>query len=109
MLIGLDRCLEDQILNGNGTDENLLGLNSTSGIQTQAAPGTNEDVFTVTRRAISKLELQGLDGTAFVMHPIDWENVELLRDDIGRFLGTTPGQSLPVDSAARRLFGRQVG
>ena len=37
LLGGLDQKLEDQIINGDGTGENLLGILATPGIQTTAA------------------------------------------------------------------------
>jgi HK97 family phage major capsid protein len=110
MAYGLERALEAQIIGGDGTDENLTGLAHISGIQTQAAPGVGDDRFTVIRKGLTKLELQGLDGagTAIVMHPSDWEAFELARTTTGEFFGTHAGQALPVDGSARRLFGKPV-
>lgn len=101
LLYGLEEALEDQLVTGDGTGENLLGLNATSGIQTETASG---DVFEKTRRARRKVRIGGRSTpTAFVMNPIDWENVELMRDGTERFMGngpfsmTTPGLwGLPV-------------
>lgn len=88
---GLEEEFEDQLMSGNGTGENLLGLNNTSGIQIQAAPDTGEDVFTVTRRARRKVRIGGRAvPTAYVMNPIDWENIELMRDGNERFYGAGP-------------------
>lgn len=107
MEYGLTVALEDQILNGSGGDD-IQGVANTSGIQTQAAPGVGEDVFTVTRRALTKLEAQGLDATAWVMNPVDFESVELMRNDGGDFIGASAGQALPVESATRRLWSKPV-
>lgn len=90
---GLEEEFESQLLTGNGTGENFLGLNNTSGIQTQAAPVTasGEDVFTVTRRARRKVRVGGRAiPTAYVLNPIDWENIELARDANERFYGAGP-------------------
>ena len=93
---GLEEEFEDQLISGNGTGENFLGLNSTSGIQTQAGPGAGEDNFTVTRRARRKVSIGGRAiPTAFVMNPIDWENIELKRDVDGRFFGAGPFAMTP--------------
>jgi len=88
---GLEEELEDQMLAGDGTGENFLGLANVSGVQTQAGPGGGEDNFTVTRRARRKVQIGGrARPTAFVMNPIDWENIELKRDTQGRFYGAGP-------------------
>jgi HK97 family phage major capsid protein len=88
---GLEEEFEDQLITGSGTGENLLGINNISGIQTQAAPAGGEDVFTVTRRARRKVRIGGRAvPTAFVMNPIDWENVELMRDANNNFYGAGP-------------------
>jgi HK97 family phage major capsid protein len=90
---GLEEEFEDQVISGNGTGENFLGLNGVSGVQTQAAPvgASGEDVFTVTRRARRKVRIGGRAiPTAFVMNPIDWENIELMRDTNKQFYGAGP-------------------
>lgn len=108
LFFGLRLALDEEIINGDGTGDRMTGLAHTSGVQTQAAPGTGEDVFTVTRKALTKLETRGLVGTGFVANPLDWEAIELLRDDMGRFYGNGPQQAAPVDSAARRLWSLPV-
>lgn len=91
LMYGLEEAFEDQLITGNGVGENLLGINNTSGVQTVAAPGAGEDVFTVTRRARRMVRIGGRAiPTAFVMNPIDWEAVELLRDGQNRFYGSGP-------------------
>jgi HK97 family phage major capsid protein len=91
LLYGVEEQLEDQMVGGDGTGENLLGLANVSGIQTQVAPTTGEDTFTVTRRARRKVRIGGRAiPTAYVMNPVDWENVELLRNTQGTFYGAGP-------------------
>jgi len=93
---GLEEEFEDQLITGSGTGENFLGLNLTSGVQTQVAPVTNEDVFTVTRRARRKVRVGGRAiPTAFVFNPIDWENIELTRDTNKQFYGGGPFAQAP--------------
>jgi HK97 family phage major capsid protein len=93
---GLEEEFEDQLISGNGSGENFLGINNTSGIQTQAAPGAGEDNFTVTRRARRKVTIGGrATPTAFVLNPIDWENIELKRDATERFFGSGPFAMTP--------------
>lgn len=101
---GLEEEFEDQLITGSGAGENFTGLDNVSGIQTQAAPSGAEDVFTVTRMARRKVRIGGrTNPTAFVFNPIDWEAVELLRDDNGGFIGAGPyGQGM------RTLWGLPV-
>lgn len=88
---GLEEELEDQIIQGNGVGENFLGLANTPGIQTQAAPGAGQDVFDVTRMARRKVQIGGrARPTAFVFNPLDWEAVDLARNDNGDFYGAGP-------------------
>jgi HK97 family phage major capsid protein len=88
---GLEEALEDELLTGNGTGEHLLGLNNTPGVQTQAAPSgsqTNLDVLRIARR---KVQIGGrANPTAYVMNPIDWEKVDLMKDTTGRYIGAGP-------------------
>jgi HK97 family phage major capsid protein len=101
---GLEEALEDEILAGNGTGEHFLGLENISGIQVQAAPGAGEDVFDVTRRARRKVQIGGrARPTAYVMNPIDWEEIELRRDGEARFYGAGPFAMTPP-----RLWGLPV-
>lgn len=96
LLYGLEEQMEDQLITGNGAGENLLGINNISGVQTQDAPAAGEDVFTVTRRARRKVRLVGRAiPSAFVMNPIDWENVELMRNGNGDFYGGGPFGARP--------------
>jgi HK97 family phage major capsid protein len=89
---GLEEEFEDQLLTGSGTGENFLGLNNTPGIQTQTATGA-QDALDVTRLARTKVRIGGrATPTAFVMNPLDWQNVELLRNLNGDFYGGGPFQ-----------------
>jgi len=75
--------LEDQLLNGNGTGENFTGIMNTSGVLTEA---WDTDILTTARKAITTLEVTGLaQPTAWVVHPSDWETIDLLQDSNGQY------------------------
>lgn len=75
--------LEDQLLNGNGVGENFTGVFNTAGILTQA---WDTDLLTTSRKAITYLQVTGRSrATAWVLHPEDWETVELLQDGENRY------------------------
>lgn len=92
----VERTEEDQLLNGNGVGQNLTGILSTAGIQTQALGGDvrPDAVY----KAMTKVRWGNLAGTAqggfepdgIVMHPTDWETIRLLKDTNGQYFGGGP-------------------
>jgi HK97 family phage major capsid protein len=91
LMYGL-RLLEDnQILNGNGTGENLTGVLQTAGIQeydwsdgaATPVPDTKADAL---RRAATLSFLAYYEPTGIVLHPNDWEDIELTKDSNGQYL-----------------------
>ena len=91
LMYGL-RLLEDnQILNGDGSGENLLGVLQTPGIQTynwsdggtSPVPDTKADAL---RRAATLSFLAYYEPTGIVLHPNDWEDIELTKDINGQYL-----------------------
>ena len=68
MLHGLRAAVEDQVLNGNGTAPNLRGILNTSGVQTQTF---STDILTSIRKAITRLENQGLPADVLVISADD--------------------------------------
>jgi len=61
-------------------------------------------VLATLRKGITRLEVAGYTAAAYVLHPTDWEGVELA------LTSTTAIEhlSLPYDPATRRLFGVPV-
>ena len=91
LMYGL-RLLEDnQILNGDGAGENLLGVLNTPGIQSYAwssgasAPVADTKADSI-RRAATLAFLAYYEPTGVVLHPQDWEDIELTKDDNGQYL-----------------------
>jgi HK97 family phage major capsid protein len=86
---------EDQILNGDGTGENLLGVLNTPGTQGQLF---DTDLFTTARRAITKARIGGrVNPTAFLFNPEDDETIDLARENgaTGKFVGGGPFGTTP--------------
>lgn len=103
LLYGL-RLQEDyQILNGDGTGENLLGVLETPGVQeyawsdgaTSPVPDTKADAL---RRAATLAFLAYYEPTGIVLHPNDWEDLELTKNTQGTYLMAV---SMQVGSEAR--------
>ena len=80
---GLEEELEDQMVAGDGTGENLEGLSNVSGVQAQA---WDTDALTTTRKARTKVRLVGRSTpNAYLLNPSDLETIDLLQDNEARF------------------------
>ncbi|QGZ16899.1 major capsid protein [Arthrobacter phage LittleTokyo] len=81
---------ENQILLGDGTGENLPGILTTSGIQSQAF---DTDIFRTVRKALTKARTVGrVVPNAVVLNPTDVETIDLAREGgaTGAYLGAGP-------------------
>jgi HK97 family phage major capsid protein len=85
---GIEEEVEDQIVSGSGTGENFTGVMNVSGRLEQTF---NTDILTTSRKAITKLRLEGREmATGWVIHPNDWEDFELLTDNEDRYYWQGP-------------------
>lgn len=91
LLYGLRLVEDDQILNGDGDGENLLGIMRTPGIQQYPGPGlgfgqpntpvqAHDTFIDAVRRAATRVMLAYFSPTGVVVHPFDWETMELTKD-----------------------------
>jgi HK97 family phage major capsid protein len=95
LLYGL-RLMEDaQLLNGDGTGENILGILRTPGIQdypgipsgTTGSPVQPKDTYVdAIRRAATRIMLAYYEPTGVVVHPFDWERMETVKDANGNYI-----------------------
>lgn len=78
---------EQQLLNGNGTGQNVQGLLNRSGIQTEApakVAGNIDAVF----KSITKIELNsGYPADGVIINPADYEVFRLTRDGNSQYYG----------------------
>jgi HK97 family phage major capsid protein len=110
---GLEEELEDQIITGSGSGENFTGVLQLAGTTAQAF---DTDKLTTTRKARTKVRVTGRAiPTAWVMHPNDWEAIDLLQDNEGRYYyggPAKPGQpmlwGLPVVESEAMTEGYTV-
>ncbi|GAG85108.1 unnamed protein product, partial [marine sediment metagenome] len=80
---------------------NFTGLLNTAGVLAQV---WNTDILTTTRQAITTLMVTGRSiATAWVMHPSDWETIDLLQDNDGRYY-----YGGPLRPGPRTLWGLPV-
>jgi HK97 family phage major capsid protein len=79
---------ETQLLNGDGTGTNILGLLQRSGIQTvtqAVAPDTAQDAIF---RAITAVQTAtGLTADAILINPADYQTLRLSKDANGQYFG----------------------
>lgn len=81
---------EGQMVTGDGTGENLPGILSTEGIQSQAF---DKDIFRTVRKGLTKARRVGrVVPNAVALNPEDVETVDLAREngDTGKYLGQGP-------------------
>lgn len=126
---GLAFAEEQQLLNGSGTGQNLLGL--VTAATAYAAPGSlaATAALDIVRLMILQVALAEYPANGIVMNPIDMAAIEMLKDGDGRYLiGNPQGtiqktlwglpvvetQAMSVDKAlvgafdlAAQLFDRQ--
>lgn len=80
---GFEEELEDQIIGGSGSGENFTGITNTSGTTAQA---WDTDLLTTTRKARTKVKVTGrATPNAYLLHPTDWESIDLLQDNEARY------------------------
>lgn len=107
LMLGLDLELEDQIVTGSGTGEDLTGILNTAGINIQGI-GT-DNVMDAIFKARTQIRVNGRSRpNAVVLHPNDWQSIRLTRENVA---SATLGQYLmgpPSQVGATTLWGLPV-
>lgn len=79
---------ESQLLNGDGTGSNVLGLLNRSGIQTEAQDATGDSAQDAIFRAMTKVQTAtGLTADAIIINPADYQALRLAKDGNGQYFG----------------------
>ncbi len=91
LLYGLRLHEDYQILSGAGTSEDLTGILNTTGIQTYswsagATTPVKDTKADAVRRAATLSFLAYYEPTGVILHPNDWEDIELVKDSNGQYL-----------------------
>lgn len=95
---------EQQLLNGDGTGQNLLGIiPQASAFSAPFDPAGTETVIDSIRLALLQAQLAEFPSTGIVLNPTDWARIELLKDTLGRYIIGNPQGSI-----APTLWGRPV-
>ncbi len=86
---------EQQLLNGDGTGQNLLGIiPQASAFVPPFDPAGTETSIDSIRLAMLQAFLAEYPATGHVMNPIDWARIELLKDTTGRYIIGNPQGSI---------------
>jgi HK97 family phage major capsid protein len=80
LMTGLNLTLESQIISGDGTGENMLGLLNASGINiTGVGTGNDQDAIF---RGMTMVRVTGLSvPTAIALNPLDYQTIRLAREN----------------------------
>lgn len=120
MRIGVDRVQETQIIQGTGTNDELLGVLNTPGIasytQGTASGATGEPRVDAIHRLFTMLRITGYQPTGLLIHPNDWQAVRLSKDTVGNYIYGPPSQAganqvwgVPVIESIAVSEGHPVG
>lgn len=94
--------INSQVVNGDGTGQNLLGVINKPGVLTQNAG--EDSVPDTVYKAMVKVMTQGIaDPSGVWMNPLDWQGVRLLKTNNGQYLYGDPSQPGP-----NTIFGLPV-
>ena len=95
--------VDSQVLNGNGTAPNLLGVRNATGINSHPKTA-DESVFHAIMAGLTDVRVEGRAiPDAVIMHPTDYMNMRLLQDANGNFIMGPPGMATEM-----RVFGYPI-
>ncbi|MEM9965002.1 MAG: phage major capsid protein [Asticcacaulis sp.] len=94
LLYGLSFVKENQILNGDGTGQNLLGIIPQATAYTAPITLAGATMIDKLRLAMLQAALALFPATGHVLNPIDWTHIELTKDEEGRYIMGDPKGSL---------------
>lgn len=100
---GLRYVEENQLLLGDGTGQNLLGLMPQATDFDDARRVAGDTEIDTIRRAITQVRIAEYRATGIVMHPTDWEKIELTKTVDNAYVFANP-----QNTAQPRLWGLPV-
>jgi HK97 family phage major capsid protein len=97
LLYGLQFVEEAQLLKGDGTGQNLLGIIPQATAYSAPISLADLNIIDVMRLAQLQAALAEYPATGHVLNPIDWAGIETLKDGEGRYIiGNPQGTTSPT-------------
>lgn len=93
--LGLKVVEENQLLYGDGTGINLLGLVPQATAYNTALSTAGDTMIDTVRHAILQVRLAQYAASGIVLSPVDWHYLELSKDTQGRYMMASPTQNTP--------------
>lgn len=106
LMYGLKLEEEDQLLNGNGDGGNLSGLLDAGNFTAYNRAQTGDTKTDAIRRALTQVGLSNYMADAIVLHPADWEDIELQKTTYGEYIYHS--ENGPTSMMGPTLWGRRV-
>lgn len=96
---GLAYAEESQLLWGDGVGDNILGMMTNTNIQNQGGIAGADTMIDHIRRATTRAQLAGYPATGVILHPQDFEEIELQKTTYGEYIWVSV-----VDGGVPRLW-----
>lgn len=103
LLFGLALVEEGQMLNGDGTGDNLLGLNKVATAYDAGLNATGDTRADMIAHAIFQTSESEFEASGIILNPRDWHAIALLKDADGRYIFGGPAAF-----AAKVMWGLPV-
>ena len=103
LLFGLDLVEEGQLLNGDGTGDNLIGLNKVASAYDTGLNATGDTRADQIAHAIFQTSESEFEASGLILNPRDWHAIALLKDAEGRYIFGGPAAF-----AAKVMWGLPV-
>lgn len=88
---------EGQLLNGDGTGQNLNGIIPQATAYSAPTAIADLNIIDVLRLAMLQAALAEYPASGHVMHPADWASIETLKDTVGNYIiGNPQGTTQPT-------------
>jgi HK97 family phage major capsid protein len=85
-IYGLKYKEEEQILAGDGTGQNLLGLIPQATAFNESLRKSGDTKIDTLRRAILQVRVAEYRASAIALNPVDWADIELTKDSTGSYI-----------------------
>ena len=92
-----------QILNGDGTGQNITGIYNTTGVGEVSAEA-DDNIADVVLRAITVIVLSDGEPNFAALNPVTWQDLLLMKNTQGNYIYGTPGQ-LPGGLVNQTIWG----